>query len=89
MKSDFGVNLPHYASAAYDDLLKRAGNEIDQARRRELLEAAERSMLADHPLLPLYFYVNKHLVKPEVQGWYDNIMNVTYSKDLAVLTPVH
>ena len=25
-------------------------------------------MLADHPLIPLYFYVNKHLVKPEVEA---------------------
>ena len=33
-------------------------------------------MLADHPLLPLYFYVNKHLVKPYVTGWTDNVMNV-------------
>ena len=41
-------------------------------------------MLRDHPLLPLYFYVNKHLVKPEVEGWYDNVMNVVYSKDLAL-----
>jgi oligopeptide transport system substrate-binding protein len=47
-----------------------------------MLEAAERVALADHPLLPLYFYVNKHLVKPEVQGWYDNVMNVLYSQDL-------
>ena len=39
-------------------------------------------MLADHPVLPLYFYVNKHLVKPYVQGWTDNVMNVQYSKDL-------
>ena len=38
------------------------------AKRRALLEQAERLMLADHPLLPLYFYVNKHLVKPEVRG---------------------
>jgi len=52
--------------------------------RRQLLEEAERVMLADHPLLPLYFYVNKHLVKPQVQGWYDNVMNVVYSKDLAL-----
>jgi len=44
-------------------------------------------MLADHPLLPLYFYVNKHLVKPEVDGWYDNVMNVVYSKDLALRPP--
>ena len=41
-------------------------------------------MLADHPLLPLYFYVNKHLVKPRVLGWYDNVINVVYSRDLAL-----
>jgi oligopeptide transport system substrate-binding protein len=84
LKSDFGVNLPHYESAGYDALLKRAAAETDTARRRALLEAAERLMLRDHPLLPLYFYVNKHLVKPEVKGWYDNVMNVVYSKDLAL-----
>jgi oligopeptide transport system substrate-binding protein len=59
-----------------------AGRQIDAIRRRELLEQAERVMLADHPVIPLYFYVNKHLVKPELQGWSDNIMNVVYSQDL-------
>jgi oligopeptide transport system substrate-binding protein len=39
-------------------------------------------MLADHPVLPLYFYVNKHLVKPYLRGWADNVMNVHYSKNL-------
>jgi len=49
-------------------------------RSTELLHAAEAGlMLADHPLLPIYFYVNKHLVKPQVVGWYDNVMNVVYS----------
>ena len=84
LKSDFGVNLPHYRSAQYDALLERAAAQTDPAQRRQLLEEAERVMLADHPLLPLYFYVNKHLVKPRVQGWYDNVMNVVYSKDLAL-----
>ena len=87
LKSDFGVNLPHYRSAAYDALLAQAGNEADPARRRVLLEQAERVMLKDHPLLPIYFYVNKHLVKPEVQGWYDNVMNVVYSRDLGLARP--
>jgi oligopeptide transport system substrate-binding protein len=41
-------------------------------------------MLRDHPMIPIYFYVNKHLVKPEVHGWYDNVMNVVYSKDLSL-----
>jgi oligopeptide transport system substrate-binding protein len=84
LKSNFGINLTHYRSAEYDALLTRAAAEVDPRRRRELLEAAERVMLRDHPLLPLYFYVNKHLVKPTVRGWYDNVMNVVYSKDLSL-----
>ncbi|HEY2589958.1 MAG TPA: peptide ABC transporter substrate-binding protein, partial [Steroidobacteraceae bacterium] len=83
-KSDFGVNLPHYRSAAYDGLLVAASASVDAARRRALLEQAERVALADHPLIPIYFYVNKHLVKPRVSGWYDNPLNVVYSKDLGV-----
>jgi oligopeptide transport system substrate-binding protein len=84
LKSDFGVNLPHYANPAYDALLGEAAGEGDPAKRRALLQQAESLMLADTPLLPIYFYVNKHLVKPEVLGWYDNVMNVVYSKDLAL-----
>ena len=41
LKSDFGVNLPHYHSAAYDALLAQAANEADAGRRRALLEQAE------------------------------------------------
>jgi oligopeptide transport system substrate-binding protein len=83
-KSDFGINLPHYRNAAYDALLTKAAAEPDIAKRRATLEAAERLMLADHPMIPLYFYVNKHLVSPRVGGWYDNVMNVVYSKDLSL-----
>ena len=89
LKSDFGINLPHYKNPDYDALLARAAAQIDSAKRRDLLEEAERLMLRDHPLLPIYFYVNKHLVKPEVEGWYDNIMNVVYSKDLALRPAGH
>jgi len=84
LKSDFGVNLPHYESPRYDALLHSAALQQDPLLRGAVLEEAERVMLADHPLLPLYFYVNKHLVKPEVLGWYDNVMNVVYSRDLAL-----
>lgn len=84
LKSDFGVNLPHYKSAGYDALLTRAATTTAASQRRALLEDAERVMLRDTPLIPLYFYVNKHLVKPEVEGWYDNVMNVVYSKDLGL-----
>ena len=84
LKSDSGVNLPRYSSPHYDALLQSAALQQDPLLRGALLEEGERTLLEDHPLLPLYFYVNKHLVKPEVLGWYDNVMNVVYSRDLAL-----
>ncbi|GAC1302130.1 MAG: peptide ABC transporter substrate-binding protein [Steroidobacteraceae bacterium] len=83
LQSGFGINLPRYSSAAYDVLLDRAANEGDPQRRRALLQAAERVMLDDQPLIPLYFYVAKHLVSARVTGWRDDAMNVVYSKQLA------
>jgi oligopeptide transport system substrate-binding protein len=83
LRTGFGINLPHYSNAAYDDLLSRAANEVDAGKRRALLEDAERVMMADQPLIPLYFYVAKHLVSPQVRGWRDNPENVVYSKDLS------
>ncbi len=84
LKSDFGLNLPGYRNPRYDTLLTQAAVETDRARRRALLEEAERVMLEDQPLLPIYFYVNKHLVKPYVKGWRDNVMNVQYSRNLTI-----
>lgn len=83
-KSNFGINLPRYRSAEYDSMVNSAAAQIDLTKRRELLQSAERIILRDHPVIPLYFYVNKHLVKPEVDGWYDNVMNVVYSKHLGL-----
>jgi oligopeptide transport system substrate-binding protein len=84
LKGGFGINLPRYRSSEYDGLLGAAAVEVDAAKRRDLLQQAERVALRDHPLMPIYFYVNKHLVKPEVEGWYDNVMNVVFSKDLGL-----
>jgi oligopeptide transport system substrate-binding protein len=82
LETGFGINLPRYSNPRYDALLKAASLQLDLEARGALLAQAEAMMLADQPLVPLYFYVNKHLVKPRVHGWHDNIMNVCYSKDL-------
>ena len=84
LQTGFGINLTGYSSPRYDALLAEATRQPDVARRRALLEESERVMLADTPVLPLYFYVSKHLVKPYVQGWHDNVMNVQYSKGLGL-----
>ena len=83
LKGGFGINLPRYASEPYDVALAIAAT-ASAGQRATYLASAERELLADVPLIPLYFYASKHLVSPRVQGWYDNVMNVTYSKDLSV-----
>jgi ABC-type oligopeptide transport system substrate-binding subunit len=78
------ANMPRYASEQYDDLMERAAAHVDPARRRAYLEQAERVMLSDHPVIPLYVYVSKHLVRPEVAGWGDNVLDYHYSQHLSL-----
>jgi hypothetical protein len=85
LRSDFGINLVHYKNTEYDARLDAAQATADVGLRRQQLEQAERIALHDVPLIPLYFYITKHLVAPRVRGWYDNVMNVVYTKDLALM----
>jgi oligopeptide transport system substrate-binding protein len=74
-----------YSSAEFDKLMDNAGNTADPGVRRGLLESAERLMLADYPVIPLYFFVSKRLVKPYVLGVRPNALDRVGSKGLQVL----
>jgi oligopeptide transport system substrate-binding protein len=77
-------NLTRYANDEFDALMRRAAAQVDPGRRRLYMEEAERVMLSDHPVIPLYVYVNKHLVRPEVRGWEDNVLDYHYSRHLSL-----
>ncbi|HMQ34807.1 MAG TPA: hypothetical protein PKD53_28980, partial [Chloroflexaceae bacterium] len=63
-----GENHPAYASPEVDALLDQAAVEPDEARRHELYREAERRILADAPVVPLYHTVEHTLIKPYVRG---------------------
>ncbi len=86
LESDNPSNMPRYASEEFDSLMRRAGEQLDAGRRRLYLEEAERVLLADHPVIPIYFYVSKHLVSPQVRGWGDNVLDYHYSQHLSLVT---
>ena len=75
-------NLTGYSNASYDDLMALANKEVIEFERRKLLEDAEKFMLADHPVIPLYFYVSKHLISTQIVGWEDNILDIHASQYL-------
>lgn len=80
------VNDTGYDDPEFERLLRAAAVELDPARRRAMLEAAERRMLEHHPVLPLYHRVNKALVKPWVRGFRGNVLGRTYTRHLSIDT---
>jgi oligopeptide transport system substrate-binding protein len=79
-------NMPRFANDEYDDLMRRAAEQVDPLARQLYLEEAERVLLGEHAVIPLYFYVSKHLVSPRVRGWGDNVLDYHYSQHLSLAT---
>ncbi|MBI5368400.1 MAG: hypothetical protein HZA54_15295, partial [Planctomycetes bacterium] len=71
-----GNNNTGWANPEYDRLVHAANAERDKAKRFALLAAAERILLDELPILPIYFYVSQNLYRDEVQGWHMNLQSV-------------
>lgn len=85
LHSQHGINDSAYSNPQYDTLLAQIAAEPDAEKRTRLMQQAERLMLADQPVMPLFSYVVKRLVKPYVGGVGSNIMDHHYSKDWFIL----
>lgn len=77
-------NLTGYASEHFDTLMQRAASQSDPLKRQLYLEQAEAELLKDHPIIPIYFSVSKHLIDPRVGGWGDNVLDYHYSHQLTL-----
>jgi len=81
-ETDNPSNMFGYSNGDFDRLLHNAARQTDAERRRMFLEEAERELLADHVVIPIYFPVSKHLVRSNVAGWQDNVLDYHYSQHL-------
>lgn len=70
-----GNNNTGWKNQAYDDLVIAAGKEPIAAERMELLAQAERILMDELPVIPIYFYVTHNMWKPFVKGLYSNLMD--------------
>jgi oligopeptide transport system substrate-binding protein len=82
-ESDNPSNMFGYRNEDYDRQLQRAARQTDPLGRRLFLEEAESVLLADLPVIPIYYHVSKHLVSPAVLGWRDNVLDYHYSQHLS------
>src|SRR6516164_3986330 len=77
-------NLAKFSNLDYDRLMDEASVTADQGKRAQLLAEAEMILLREMPVLPIYFRVAGNLVSTRVKGWGDNLLNITYVKNLSL-----
>jgi oligopeptide transport system substrate-binding protein len=68
-RCDSPDNRGRYCSPAFERLMDEARTLSDRAARNARLREAERVMIEDAPVLPIYVYTQKHLVKPYVRDY--------------------
>lgn len=86
-RSNDEQNLSHYSSSRYDELLHAGVRETDPLASANLMQAAEKELLSDQPIIPLYFFVSKHMVKPYIRGFEDNVVDRHPSRYLSFAPP--
>jgi oligopeptide transport system substrate-binding protein len=77
----FGVGAP---DAAFDAILAAAQKPKDVRTRDALLVGAQQRLIAQQPIIPLYYSASRALVSEQVRGWVDNRANVHPSETLSI-----
>jgi len=80
-----GSNLNHtfYDRPDFDQIVQAARLTEGEARMN-LLHEAEWMLLQDMPVIPLYYYVSRHLVNRKVTGFADNVRDIHLSRYLGL-----
>lgn len=74
-RSGHGRNDYGYNNETFDALLDQVGTERVRARRERLMFEAERVLMTDNVIIPIFTYVTKRLVSPQLRGWQNNVMD--------------
>jgi oligopeptide transport system substrate-binding protein len=78
---DSELNVTFSSDPGFDGLMAGASLMTGPGRMREL-EQAESRLLEFLPVIPLYHYVSRHLVKPGIGGYADNVRDIHLSRYL-------
>jgi len=81
--TDNSLNYTFYQGSDFEMLMKSAAISTGKSRM-ELLQQAESRLMKDMVVIPLYYYVSRHLVRPDVTGFTDNIRDVHLSRYLGL-----
>ncbi len=81
-ESDSELNATFSADPEYDQLMASA-RLMSGPGRLQQLQQAESRLLEIQSVIPLYYYVSRHLVKPVIANYTDNIRDIHLSRYLS------
>ena len=68
-------NFTGWSNSEYDQLVERAKVEIDPDKRDNLFVEAEKVLLSEAPIIPVFYYNSVYLIDSEVSGWNSDPMD--------------
>jgi oligopeptide transport system substrate-binding protein len=85
--SDNGNNHTNWGDETFDNLIKKAALTQDPEARFALFQKAEKILIDEMPVIPIYFYVRSTLIDEAVRGWYPNILDYHPYQDVWLEEP--
>lgn len=82
--ADGSDNNTGWHNDEYASLLEQAKQETDKDKRQELLKSAEKLLVEEAPVAPIYFYVSPSLTKDYVKGFESTPLGNVYLKDVKI-----
>jgi oligopeptide transport system substrate-binding protein len=79
-RSGDGRNDYAFSNHTFDVLLEEVAKERLPSRRNRMMVEAERILLEESPIVPVFTYVTKRLVDTHIRGWQNNVMDHHYSR---------
>jgi oligopeptide transport system substrate-binding protein len=80
MRPNRGNNKTGWENMDFDALVEEANTINDQEKRYELLNKAEKILIDNMPIIPLYTYVRVYQLSPDVKGFNPHILDHHHPK---------
>jgi oligopeptide transport system substrate-binding protein len=81
--SDSGNNQTGYANKDYDKVFMDSSKEMNAAKRNEMMVQAEKMLLNELPVIPLFYYANYSFLRPEVSGFVKNAVDRPFIRTIS------
>ena len=80
LRPNRGNNKTGWENKEYDQLLELANSTNEKSLRYKYLMEAERLLISEMPIIPIYTYVRQYQLSSDVKGWHPNLLDTHHPK---------